>query len=72
MERKVGSLGIAPIEAMSINHNGHPGSKGGPDVYLNDKINLNIVYSVYDSPKTKEGIAEETLQRGGPIMVYYC
>ena len=59
MERKVGSLGIAPIEAMSINHNGHPGSKGGPDVYLNDKINLNIVYSVYDSPKTKEGIAEE-------------
>ena len=59
MERKVGSLGISPIEALSFNHNGQPGSKGGPEVYLGDKINLNIVYSVYDSPKTKEGIAEE-------------
>ena len=59
MERKVGSLGISPIEAIDFGHNGHPGSKGGPEVYLDDKINLNIVYSVYDSPKTKEGIAEE-------------
>lgn len=59
MERKVGSLGISPIEAIGFCHNGHPGSKGGPEVYLDDKINLNIVYSVYDSPKTKEGIAEE-------------
>lgn len=59
MERKVGSLGISPIEAIGFIHNGHPGSKGGPEVYLDDKINLNIVYSVYDSPKTKEGIAEE-------------
>ena len=59
MERKVGSLGISPIEAICFDHNGQPGSKGGPEVYLDDKINLNIVYSVYDSPKTKEGIAEE-------------
>jgi RNA polymerase sigma factor (sigma-70 family) len=59
MERKVGSLGISPIEAIDFGHNGHTGSKGGPEVYLDDKINLNIVYSVYDSPKTKEGIAEE-------------
>ncbi|SHI79925.1 RNA polymerase sigma factor, sigma-70 family [Butyrivibrio fibrisolvens DSM 3071] len=59
MERKVGSLGISPIEAICFDHNGQPGIKGGPEVYLDDKINLNIVYSVYDSPKTKEGIAEE-------------
>lgn len=59
MERKVGSLGISPIEAICFDHNGQPGSRGGPEVYLDDKINLNIVYSVYDSPKTKEGIAEE-------------
>lgn len=59
MERKVGSLGISPIEAICFDHNGQPGSKGGPEVYLDDKINLNIVYSVYDSPKTKEEIAEE-------------
>jgi RNA polymerase sigma factor (sigma-70 family) len=59
LERKVGSLGISPIEAICFDHNGQPGSKGGPEVYLDDKINLNIVYSVYDSPKTKEGIAEE-------------
>ncbi len=59
IERKVGSLGISPIEAICFDHNGQPGIKGGPEVYLDDKINLNIVYSVYDSPKTKEGIAEE-------------
>jgi RNA polymerase sigma factor (sigma-70 family) len=59
MERKVGSLGISPIEAICFDHNGQPGSKCGPEVYFDDKINLNIVYSVYDSPKTKEGIAEE-------------
>jgi hypothetical protein len=66
MERKVGSLGIAPVEAVDISHNGHTGSKGGPEIYLYDKINLNIVYSVYESPKTKEGIAEEM----GMTLVY--
>lgn len=59
MERKVGNLGLAPIEAVNYSHNGRPGDKGGPEYYLGDKINLNIVYSVYDSPKTKEEIAEE-------------
>jgi len=59
MERKVGSLGLAPIEAINYSHNGKPGDNGGPEYYLSDKLNLNIVYSVYDSPKTKEEIAEE-------------
>ena len=59
MERKVGSLGIAPIEVENISHDGCPGTKGGPEYYLGDKINVNIVYSVSDNPKTKEEIAEE-------------
>lgn len=58
MERKVGKLGLSPIEAINISHNGN-GGQGGPEFYLEDKINLNIVYSVYDSPKTLEEIAEE-------------
>lgn len=59
MERKIGRLGINPIEANSIGHGGTPGSNGGPEYYLHDKLNLNIVYSVYFSPKTKEEIAQE-------------
>lgn len=59
VERRVGSLGLAPIEAINFSHNGKPGNYGGPEYYLKDKMNLNIVYSVYDSPKTKEEIAEE-------------
>lgn len=59
MERKQGNLGIAPIEAVSIGHSGNPGTNGGPDAYLSDQINLNIVYSVYEKPKTKSEIAEE-------------
>lgn len=59
MERKVGSLGISPVEVYNISHGGRPGSKGGPEYYLDDKINVNIVYSVYDAPKTKDEIAEE-------------
>lgn len=59
MERKVGKLGLSPIEAFNFSHNGKPGMKGGPEYYLEDKINMNIVYSVYDSPKTLEEIAEE-------------
>lgn len=59
MERKVGRLGLAPIEAVGISHDGRPGSKGGPEYWLDDKINLNILYSVYDFPKTKDEIAEE-------------
>ena len=59
MERKVGKLGIKPIEARSFGHGGNPGSKGGPEYYLGNKLNLNIVYSVYHNPKTMTEIAEE-------------
>jgi hypothetical protein len=59
MERKIGSLGLSPVKAVGFTHNGCPGSKGGPEYYLNDKINLNIVYSVYENPKTMEEIAED-------------
>lgn len=66
MERKIGKLGLSPIVASSIGHSGQPGSQGGPEYYLGDKLNLNIVYSVYHSPKTKEEIAEEL----GVTLVY--
>ena len=59
MERKIGKLGIAPVEAVSIGHNGSPGTNGGAEYYLKDKLNLNIVYSVYFTPRTREEIAEE-------------
>ena len=59
MERKVGNLGINPIEAKDFGHNGKPGTNGGPEYFLHDKLNLNIVYSVYYEPKTIKEIAEE-------------
>ncbi len=59
MERKIGKLGIKPIEATSFGHSGNPGSNGGPEYYLRNKLNLNIVYSVYHEPKTLTEIAEE-------------
>lgn len=59
MERKIGTLGLNPIKTVSIGHSGSPGAKGGPEYYLEDTLNLNIVYSVYWAPKTKEEIAEE-------------
>ena len=59
MERKIGRLGMKPIKATSIGHCGDPGPNGGPEFYLNDSLNLNIVYSVYYTPRTKEEIAEE-------------
>lgn len=59
MERKIGTLGMYPIEATSFGHSGTPGKKGDTQYYLGDKINLNIVYSVYHTPRTKEEIAEE-------------
>lgn len=58
MERKIGRLGIKPVEAVNFGHAGTP-IGGGPEQFLEDSINLNIVYSVYESPKTKEEIAEE-------------
>ena len=57
VERKIGKLGLKPLESVSIGHGGTPGSKGGPEYYLEDKLNLNIVYSVYHTPKTKAEIA---------------
>lgn len=59
MERKIGKLGIKPIEAINFGHGGNPGNNGGPDYYLGNKLNLNIVYSVYHEPKTMVEIAEE-------------
>lgn len=59
MERKIGKLGLKPVRAINIGHNGTPGTKGGPEYYLNDNLNLNIVYSVYYNPKTIEEISEE-------------
>ena len=59
MERKIGTLGISPIEAVNFSHDGKPEKDGGPEKYLSDPINLNIVYSVYETPRTKEEIAQE-------------
>ena len=59
MERKVGKLGMKPIEAKWFGHGGDPGRNGGPEHYLGNKLNLNIVYSVYHTPKTMVEIAEE-------------
>ncbi len=59
MERKIGKLGMNPIVAISYGHDGTPDRNGGPEAYIGDKLNLNIVYSVYFSPKTKNEIAEE-------------
>ena len=59
MKRKIGSLGLSPVKAVGISHNGRPGSKGGSEYYLDDKINLNIFYSVYENPITMEEIAED-------------
>lgn len=59
MERKIGHLGLCPIEAIGFGHGGTPGNNGGPEYYLGDKVRLNIVYSVYHSPKTKQEIAQE-------------
>ena len=58
MERKIGKLGLSPVVASGFGHSGTP--NGDPtEVYLEDKLNLNIVYSVYHTPRTREQIAEE-------------
>lgn len=59
MERKIGKLGMKPIKATGFRHSGDPGTNGGPEFYLGDSLNLNIVYSVYHTPRTTEEIAEE-------------
>ena len=60
MERKIGELGLNPVKALDISHNGTPGRNGGPEYYLQDKIDLNIVYSAYNKPRTLNEIAERT------------
>lgn len=59
MERKIGKLGLKPISVTTFGHSGNPGTDGGPEHYLKDSLNLNIVYSVYHHPRTKDEIAEE-------------
>ena len=59
MERKIGKLGLTPVKATGFGYGGHTGSNDGPEYYLGDSLNLNIVYSVYFEPRTKEEIAEE-------------
>ena len=59
MERKIGKLGLCPIEAIGFGHSGTPGKNGDVSFYLADKLNLNIVYSVYHTQRTKTEIAEE-------------
>lgn len=61
MERKVGNLGISPVEAISYEHSGEveEGAGATPEHFIGDKINLNIVYSVYEEEKSLEEIAEE-------------
>ena len=59
MERKIGKLGMKPIEAIGFGHSGNAGSNRGTEHYLGNKLNLNIVYSVYHTPKTLTEIAEE-------------
>ena len=60
MKRPIGKLGMNPIIANGFGHSGNPGKHGrGPEYYLGDKLSLNIVYSVYYEPKTKQEIAEE-------------
>lgn len=59
MERKIGKLGLNPVKASCFGHGGDPGGNLGPETYLGDSLNLNIVYSVYHTPRTKSEIAEE-------------
>lgn len=59
MERKVGKLGLSPVNAVSFGHSGNPGNDGAPEFYLSDSLSLNIVYSVYNQPRTSQEIAEE-------------
>lgn len=60
MERKIGTLGLKPIKAIRFGHDGNPGPNNeGSGYYLKDSLNLNIVYSVYFTPRTTEEIAEE-------------
>lgn len=58
MERTIGKLGLDPVTATGFGHSGDPGN-GAPGFYLGDKLSLNLVYSVYFTPRTTEEIATE-------------
>jgi len=60
MERKIGKLGLNPITSVSFSHSGSVGPKErDPGYYLSDTLSLNIVYSVYHTPRTADEICEE-------------
>ena len=60
MEHNIGRLGLKPVRAVSIGHSGNIGAQGlGPEHYLGDQLNLNLVYSVYEQPRTTQEIADE-------------
>ncbi len=62
MERKIGTLGLAPVKATEtgFGHNGMPDPDNrATGFYLGDRLSLNIVYSVYQEPRTLEEIAVE-------------
>lgn len=59
MERKIGKLGISPVTAEGMGHCGNVVFGGDPKDFMRDRLELNIVYSVYYSPKSKAEIAEE-------------
>ena len=60
MERKKGTLGMSPITALSFGHSGIPNpDQSDTEYYLQDKLNLNIVYSVYHEPRSLKEISEE-------------
>ena len=48
-----------PVKAKGFGHNGRPGDGGGPEKYLSDQLDLNIVYSCYYEPRTADEIADE-------------
>ena len=60
MEHNIGKLGLKPVRAVDIGHCGNIGPQGfGPEHYLGDRLNLNLVYSVYEQPRTTQEIADE-------------
>ena len=59
MERRIGKLGLNPVKYTGMGHGGSPANGKGPEYYIGNKLEMNICYSVYFEPKTKEEIAEE-------------
>ncbi len=58
LERNIGTLGMSPVKAIEIGHSGTVATDC-PEDYLGNSLDLNIVYSVYFTPRTKEEIAQE-------------